>query len=188
MPNSRLSIYSTDHFTPAQVRAMAERFWQKIDSSDSSACWDWRGALNSRSKGDKRNRTPGQLYGVIRLKSQIDGKLKEFRAHRVAWELHNTISIPLGILICHKCDRPICCNPYHLYLGTHQQNMKDMVERGRSTRGERNHSSRLTADQVREIRYKRMLGYTFKRLAEEYSVHLSTIAYVCDGTSWKHVD
>lgn len=54
------------------------------------------------------------------------------KAHRVMWEL-GIGPIPNGIEVCHKCDIGFCCNPDHLFLGTHQDNMIDMVRKGRQT-------------------------------------------------------
>jgi hypothetical protein len=72
---------------------------------------------------------------------------------RVAWELYYG-PIPHGLCICHKCDKPACINPAHLFLGTHVDNAKDMNRKGRraSTRGTLNGKSKLTPKQVIEIR------------------------------------
>ena len=51
-------------------------------------------------------------------------------AHRVAWEVAHG-PIPAGMLVLHNCDNPRCCNPAHLTLGTHAENMRQKAERRR---------------------------------------------------------
>lgn len=66
-------------------------------------------------------------------------------AHRVAWQLVHG-PIPAGMLVLHRCDNPACLRPEHLFLGTHAENMADMVRKGRSTRGRP-----LTAEHRRKV-------------------------------------
>jgi hypothetical protein len=63
-------------------------------------------------------------YGKI----WINGKTKG--THRVAWELIYG-SIPNGLNVLHRCDVPSCVNPYHLFLGTNSDNIKDAFRKGR---------------------------------------------------------
>src|SRR5262245_37866332 len=59
-------------------------------------------------------------YGNIRM----DGRT--LRAHRAAWIARHG-PIPAGLVVCHRCDTPLCINPDHLFLGTHRENMIDMA-------------------------------------------------------------
>jgi hypothetical protein len=96
-----------------------ERFFQKVDKTES--CWLWKGALNSRGYGS---------FGV-------NGKATS--AHRYSYEIHIG-EIPEGINVCHSCDVRNCVNPKHLWLGTHSDNMKDMVEKNRQGYQMRTHT------------------------------------------------
>jgi hypothetical protein len=87
----------------------------------SGECWLWTAA---RDKGG---------YGLL----TVNGTM--MKAHRIAWELANG-PIPDGLWVLHHCDTPACCRVSHLYLGTHSQNVRDMVDRGRAASGDRNAS------------------------------------------------
>jgi len=50
--------------------------------------------------------------------------------HRLAWALHHGSDPDPGLLILHRCNNPRCCNPEHLYQGTHQDNYDDSVRAG----------------------------------------------------------
>ena len=96
---------------------LEERFWSKVDKS--GECWLWLG-----SKGPDG-------YGYLGT-----GTSKSARAHRVAyWVVYG--SIPNGQFVLHHCDNPSCVRPDHLFLGTQQDNMNDMVNKGRSAKGDR---------------------------------------------------
>ena len=91
----------------------AEKFWSKVNKGGADECWPWL----------KANRY-GQFYIG-------NGMAKP--AHRVAYELTYG-DIPAGLLVCHHCDNPPCCNPAHLFVGTVQDNMRDKISKGRHKR------------------------------------------------------
>lgn len=80
-------------------------------------CWEWRGGLNDSG------------YGVI---SAPRLGLGSARVHRLMWEMHNGPIEDSNLVVRHRCDNPPCINPDHLEVGTHEQNMQDMVDRNRS--------------------------------------------------------
>jgi hypothetical protein len=109
-------------------------------------------------------------------------------AHRVAWELEHGAS-PGEMHVRHKCDNPPCQNPAHLELGTHLDNMRDMVERKRYTTvyGSHHGKSKLIEADVLEIRRMHAQGYSQKFLARQFSVTQSNISSICTGKTWAHL-
>lgn len=97
--------------TEANRATLDERLRKNIIVTE-SGCWEWQ-----------RYRL---WTGYGRM--TVDGRMTN--AHRVAYELY-VGPIPAGLLLCHKCDNPPCCNPEHLFPGTHQDNMDDARSKGR---------------------------------------------------------
>lgn len=97
-----------------EFRILAERkLLSGISKNPESGCWEWIG---------RREQYTG--YARVKLKG------KKISIHRLAYELWKG-PIPEGLFVCHSCDNRICINPEHLWLGTHQDNMDDMVKKGR---------------------------------------------------------
>lgn len=94
-------------------KTIEERFWNKVIKT--KGCWIWKGAMQRGG------------YGVI---SAGFWKGKIIAAHRFSWYLHSG-KYPNGKVVCHKCDNPACVKPAHLYIGTHADNVKDKVSKGR---------------------------------------------------------
>lgn len=99
--------------------AVGYRFWSKIDVRGPDDCWEWRGARSAEDYG--RFRMPVDAPGH-------EGKVRG--AHRVAFWLH-TGWWPEDAVVRHGCDNPPCVNPAHLTTGTHADNARDKLERGR---------------------------------------------------------
>ena len=108
------------------------RFWSKVDAAPSDCCWEWLASKFSNRYG------------------QFKYKRKMWKAHRFAYQLSKG-TIPDGMSVRHTCDNPACCNPAHLVIGTHQDNMNDRSQRNRQAKGESNGFCKFTNDQVRQV-------------------------------------
>jgi hypothetical protein len=95
--------------------------------------------------------------------------------------------IPKGQIIRHTCDNPKCINPEHLIPGTTKENSQDMISRGRSLRGERNSSAKLTVEDVLKIRQLRSEGKTLVELGNMFGVSYTQIQSISVRKSWSHV-
>jgi hypothetical protein len=116
-------------------------------------------------------------YGVVSQGTTLVG------AHRVEWAKRKG-EIPDGLHVLHKCDNPGCINIDHLFLGTHQDNMKDRDAKGRQHSG----LTRLTEDEVRKI--KHLLTTTRRTLEDignEFYVTKYAIWDIKHGRTWTHV-
>lgn len=106
--------------------------------------------------------------------------------HRVAYELRNG-PIPDGLWVLHRCDNPPCCNPEHLFLGTHSDNMADMRGKDRSLTGSRQPMSKLTESDVRRIIERLQDGDTQKVIAFDYQITQQTVSKIKTRSNWKHI-
>ena len=94
---------------------LADRLWDRVDrSGGTDACWSWNGYRTELGYG------------------QIGEGQTLHPTHRVAWELTHQAKVLPGHVVRHDCDNPPCCNPSHLRLGTHADNVQDMIRRGRA--------------------------------------------------------
>ena len=160
----------------AQGRVM-ERLWSKIAvTPDPSQCWDWMASTFDNG------------YGQFKVGT------KNWRAHRFVWTMVHG-PIPDDLVVCHRCDNPLCCNPDHLFLGSNRDNSQDMVSKGRqrgnkgehSVRGSNHPHAKLTEDAVRDIRKRFSQGDTSSTLGRQYSVTKETILSVVHRKTWRHV-
>lgn len=133
----------------------------------SSGCWEWAGYCNPDGYGQRK----------------INGKT--LRAHRMSYTVYSG-EIPEGLCVLHKCDNPKCCNPEHLFIGTHSDNMKDMWDKNRHPR-EKNPelSAKLTKDQVMYVRNAEG-SISGDALGRILNVSGGTIRNIWNGVTWRN--
>ena len=145
------------------------RYIQLIDQIEfSDKCWIWTGCTN------------GLGYGVKRIGPKI------VRVHRLVYEmLHEPI--PEGMMLRHNCDVRNCVRPSHMTPGTHEENMKDMVDRGRSPRGEASGLSKISDQDVVIIRKAWALGASQKDIACELGISQPAVSDIVNRKTWRHL-
>ena len=142
----------------------------RIHKND-NGCWDWTGAKFSSG------------YGQVRWGGKI------LRTNRVSYEMFMG-KIPRGMHVCHKCDRPICVNPEHLFIGTAKDNTQDSIKKGRANRekGVDRYNAKLDELKVRNIRELFHHGTMTKmQLSKAFGVNYKTILQIILRNRWKHV-
>ena len=135
-------------------------------------CWEWQGQVDHRGYG---RRTFGQR----------DQKRKTL-VHRISFAVFKG-PIPEEKCICHTCDNRLCFNPDHLWVGTLQDNLKDMKDKGRHAIGKMLPQTKLDERKVIEIRRRYTDGEKVSSIAKDYGTTYQPIYNVCIGKTWRHV-
>ncbi len=155
-------------------KSVAERFWPKVLKLGKNKCWKWLAGKNAKG------------YGRL-----SDGKKMDL-AHRLSWILHNG-PLPYhnsyhGMCVLHRCDNPECTNPKHLFLGTNDDNIRDMHakhrQNGGSTKGEAHKCSKLRNRDIPVIRA--WLG-SQQSAADYFGVSQPIISAIKLGKIWRHI-
>lgn len=148
-----------------------EYFNARTAKDGATGCWNWTGTKF------------GFGHGVFKCKAFHPTAIP---ASRASWIMHRG-PIPDGLWVLHRCDNPSCVNPAHLFLGTCQDNVDDMVAKERNNRGEDRPEAKLTEDAVRKMRDLRRWGVPFRIIAAEFGVSLNAAVLAIKGETWKHV-
>lgn len=177
-------------------RLAQKRLWPRVTRKRHGRwlCWEWTGY-----------RQPPHGYGTITVR-QLKPR-GPYYAHRLAWIVSRQRLIPPTKQVLHRCDNPPCIRPSHLFLGTHQDNMDDMMRKGRqrdghlygddhplrknpalAARGESHGGAKLTARQVQAIRraYSRG-GVTQEALARQYHISRPNVSGIVNRRLWRHL-
>lgn len=142
------------------------RFWLSVKSSPD--CWEWTGYKIWNG------------YGQMRFNKQSK------YVHRYSWELHFG-EITDGLFVLHRCDNRACVRPSHLFLGTNDDNMKDMVAKERQSRGETSGKATRTEDDIRLIR--RVAEFLpYKEVASLFNASPGNVSLIVNRKSWSHVN
>lgn len=139
-----------------------DRFWSKVDIKGPDECWYW--------KAGKFSCGYGQFYTY----------LGSMNAHRVAWIMTNGPILSIKILALHKCDHKLCCNPGHLYLGNHGQNMTDTLARTDVRRGR---TTRLREGELWLLKKLFDAGINRSKLAKMFKISRDNVYYLLNRSS-----
>lgn len=134
-------------------------FWSLVVIGD--GCWTWSRYRNAKG------------YGVACYGGKVG------LAHRIAWTLTHG-DIKDGLFVCHKCDNPPCVRPDHMFLGTGADNSKDAAEKDRL-------SCRISADDVKSIRFARASGEPRFSVAERFGISREYVSHIVSRRYRKHV-
>lgn len=145
------------------------RFWNRVAVQGASDCWLWQGCFYRSG------------YGQFAL-CVGKARYKTVKASRFAYATAHG-PIPDGLWVLHSCDTRGCCNPAHLRLGTHADNMRDMVVRERSGRG--GPQRKITMKEARAIRALFYRNIPIRQLAKRYGMNKRGVQLIVRGIAYR---
>lgn len=153
--------------------------WSKVDKRGPDECWPWLGFTNE------------QGYGRTWIND------RGYYAHRVIYNLVNPGEIELSAprqrsargFLMHSCDNPCCCNPAHLSVSTHDENMADKKNKGRANIFGSLDSPRakFSLEDVLEIRKLSSYLLSSGEIAKVFNVSKPSIKALLIGRTYKDV-
>lgn len=145
-----------------------QEVWRYIEKGSPEDCWP----CTSTSRDGRGHRL-----------AYVDGKYQY--VHRVVYQVTYG-EIPAGSFVLHRCHNSSCCNPQHLKLGDHSENLKDSYASGQraSIAGSLNGRAKLTETLVKIIRGSEDSDAS---LARRFNVCESAISRARKYITWKNV-
>jgi len=159
--------------------------YEKNVVKNEHTCWGWSGMKSTHG------------YGNVR-RGKVKTTTKYIMAHRASWIIHFG-EIPLKMNVLHKCDTPLCSRPDHLFLGTHQTNMRDMRQKGRMkgtfVKGHKTkpkskdkwYWSKINSDKARQIKILLKNGITAAIISKKFDISKDVVYCINKGITWKHI-
>lgn len=142
------------------------RFWSKVSIRGENECWEWSGSLHKLGYGHFRI---GGKYGKI------------VPSHRVA-KMFSCDDFDQSKHCLHRCDNRACCNPSHIWLGTHAENMKDAVSKGRNkTARAGNGYTKIPKEKYLDIFNMHKSGLNKSKIARHFGVTPTNIRFILKG-------
>lgn len=134
-------------------KTATERFWEKVDKRGPDECWPWQACRHKYG------------YGQFNVTGKRGGRY--CRAHVFALEEKLGRRLKSGMCGLHSCDNPPCCNPDHLWEGTHVDNVRDRDAKGRT-------AIIIDDEIVRQARLRRQSGESFSEIAAALGIGKTT--------------
>lgn len=149
------------HDSHHSIEKAEERFWKFVDKTDD--CWLWTGGTYKFGHGNFKSHET------------------KTGAHRFSWELHNG-PIPDNLHVLHRCDVPSCIRPDHLFLGTRQDNARDMALKNRGG------NSKWKIEDIKDMKLLDQNGSSRQHICDKYNISKSHLCAILSGNRRSHVD
>lgn len=143
-----------------------KKFQQNFIVKNNDECWNWTGWIGTNGR------------------AQFKYKNKIYSGSRSMYELHYKKK-PGKKYVLHTCDNIVCVNPYHLWLGTQKDNVRDMYAKGREVHPPR--PRKLDEQKVRQIKMLLNAGLTLTAIANQFGCTFKNISKIKCGNAWKNV-
>jgi hypothetical protein len=151
---------------------LQQRILDSVEFEANTGCWLWTGPMGRNMRGTLMH------------------ERRQVLASRLSLEAYKG-PIPPGMFACHKCDTPACVNPDHLFAGTPQDNVDDMIAKGRRREGvrlfgEAHRLSKLSDGDVRVIRAL-LQDHSSRKIARYFGLYRNAIDNIKTGKTWRRV-
>jgi hypothetical protein len=191
--NAIQTEYKRAHGVTARL-PLLERLWSGVQQCGHEewcifCCWPWLRGCDSDG------------YGKTSINNQ--NTHLHVRVTHVIYEITHAQQLPMAMIVCHYCDNPPCCNPWHLWAGTLNDNRQDCVRKGRQAkglmagvytmpeafpRGAQKPTAKLTEHKVHDIRERYAQGnITAQQLGSLYHVSKFAILSIIHRRTWNHI-